>query len=226
MNAFYFLQSLFLIIAYATLDKFIKFFHTNHMNNFLFALAMIFTFSSNFVAGQSVFVIPNNASLYSEPNFESEVLIELEKGTNLEILTEEENGFLYVKYNETQGYIYYEFVGKTLDEQEKVLSYNATILNNSTVYSLTSNEKICDLEKGKRVFLYQGYDKDKEMLAIQFENEGEILFGLIRIEDVKPDGVNTALIVAISAIVAVVSIIIILLGITNKKRHKKLKKQT
>ena len=205
------------------LDKFIKFFHTNHMNSFLLALAMIFTFSSNFVTGQSVFVIPNYAPLYSEPNFESEVLIELEKGTNLEILTEEENGFLYVKYNETQGYIYYELVGETLNEQEKVLSYNATILNNTTVYSLTSNEKICDLEKGKRVFLYQGYNDDKDMLAIQFEKYGKILYGLVEIENVKPDGVNTALIVSITAIVAIVSIIIILLGITNKKRHKKLK---
>ena len=221
-----FSPNLFFIIAIAMLDKFIKFFHTNRMNNFLFALAMILTFSSNFVTGQSVFVIPNYAPLYSEPNFESEVLIELEKGTNLEILTEEENGFLFVQYNDMQGYIYYELVGETLNEQEKVLSYNATLLNNTTVYSLTSNEKICDLEKGKRVFLYQGYDKDKEMLAIQFEKDGKILYGLVEIENVKPDGVNTALIVSITAIVAIVSIIIILLGITNKKRHKKLKKQT
>lgn len=196
------------------------------MNSFLFALAMILTFSSNFVSGQSVFVIPNTAPLYSEANFQSEVLAELEKGTELKIVLEDQNGFLLVEYNDMQGYIYSELVGESTQEQDMVLSYNATILNDTKIYSLTTEEIICDLEKGKRVFIYQGYDDDKDMLAVQFEKDGKILYGLVKIEDVKPDGVNTALIVSITAIVAIVSIIIILLGLSNKKRHKKLKNQT
>ena len=78
-------------------------------------------------------------------------------------------------------------------------------------------------KKGTRVFLYEGYDKEKDFLALKFENEGEIVVGYVSIENLKPDGVNYALIVSITAIIALVSIIIILLNVTKKKRHKKLK---
>ncbi len=196
------------------------------------SLAMILSFAllspSNYAVGETVYVLTNTASLYSSPSLTSEIVFELEKGDELSLLDQSQvDGFYYVSYQDENGsyngYVFNECVGALENSQESVLSYNATILNDTDVYSLSTNERICTVKKGTRVFLYEGYDKEKDFLAIKFENEGEIVVGYVSIENLKPDGVNYALIVSITAIIALVSIIIILLNVTKKKRHKKLK---
>lgn len=195
------------------------------MKAFLLVVSVMMAVSGGYSAGDELFVIANSAFLYAAPSLSSERLLQLEKSETVTLISETENGFLQVEYNGVQGYVYSELVGEVLPEQDIIPTFNATMLNDADVFSLTSDEVIAHIQSGVRVFLYEGYDDEKDFLAIQFEEGGEVLYGRVRIEDVKPDGVNTALIVAITAIVAIVSIIIILLGITKKKRHKKLKSQ-
>lgn len=198
------------------------------IKSLLLALSFFSVMNFSPTVGDSIFVLSDSAYLYSAPSLTSEIVVELEKGDELSLVSSTQtDGFWQVVYQtdlETyEGFVYSELAGPVSDSQEVLLSCNATIINSTQVLSISSLEPVCQLEKGTRVFLYEGYDDSKDYLAIRFENDGQILTGQVRIEDVQPDGVNAALIVAITAIVAIVSIIIILLGITKKKRHKKLK---
>lgn len=192
------------------------------------SLAFMSSLSSPISVGESVFVLSNSAYIYSAPSFSSEKLLQLDRGDKLTLLSDElSNSFYYVSFEsadeELTGYVFSEIVGPLADSQEVVLSCNATILNSAAILALTDDTELCKLEKGKRVFLYEGYDKEQSFQSVKFELDGKIFVGRVKIENVKPDGVNTALIVSVTAIIALVSIIIILLGITKKKRHKKLK---
>lgn len=203
-----------------------------HTFNMFKSLAMVLSFAlispMNYAVGESVCVLTNSANLYLSPDFSSEIVVELSKDDELTLIDKNQiDGFYYVSFQDNdavfKGYVFNECVGVIENSQESILSYNATILNDTDVYSISTNETLCKVKKGTRVFLYEGYDKEKDLLAIKFENEGKIIVGYVQIEDVKPDGVNYALIVSITAIVALVSIIIILLNVSKKKRHKKLK---
>ena len=179
-------------------------------------------------AGEQVFVLANSTPIYTEASYSAEQLATAEFNDKLTLLSNEDfNGFYYISFSfEDQniaGYVPIEIVGEKAEEQDIVLSYNATLLNNAIIYSPTDDSQICTLEKGVRVFLYEGYNQKADYLAVRFIHGGELMIGRIRTEDVKPDGVNPALIVSITAIVALVTIIIILFGVTKKKRQKKLK---
>ncbi len=178
--------------------------------------------------GEHVYVLSDSCPLYSEPTYSAEQITELDFNEELTLLSDEiTNGFYYVSVtieNESQqGYVPAEIVGEKAEGQETILSYNATLLNDAVIYSSIDKSEICTLKKGERVFLYEGYNQKADFLAVRFWHENKITIGLIKTEDVKPDGVNPALIVSICAIVALVTIIFILFGVTKKKRHKKLK---
>lgn len=192
------------------------------MKFFLLAISFLVSSLGQYTAGETLFVIANTVSLYAAPNFDSEQVLTLKKNDEVVFISEEENGFLKVEAEGVEGYVYSEVVGKELPEQQVILSYNATIINKTDIIDQFSGEVICTVEPGKRIFLYEGYDTEKKYLAVQLEQNGDIIFGLVDINAVKPDGVNVALIVSLSAIVGIVSIMIILLGITKKKRHKRL----
>ncbi len=195
------------------------------MKAFILSLALLFT-PLSIGMGDSVYVLSNSCYLYEEPSYASVQLTELKYNEELVLLNEEAiEGFFYVELvkDGLKGYVPMEIVGEKAQAQDVIMTYNATVLNDTTIKSPVDNSEICTLEKGARVFLYEGYDKEKEFLAVKFIKDGEIFIGLININDVKPDGVNVALIISITAIVALVTIIFILIGITNKKRHKTLK---
>lgn len=197
------------------------------MKAFLLSL-LLFLSPLSASSGGEVFVLSNSTPIYAEASYSAEVLAEASYNDRLTLLSPEEvNGFYFISYSfdnsEVQGYVPIEIVGEKADEQELVLSYNATLLNKADILSPTDDTVLCSLEKGVRVFLYEGYNQKADYLAVRFIHGGELMIGRIKTEDVKPDGVNPALIVSITAIVALVTIIIILFGITKKKRHSKLK---
>ena len=179
-------------------------------------------------AGESVYVLSDSTPLYSAPSYSAEQIIELDFNQQLVLLSDETtNDFYYVSVtindDNFEGYVPAEIVGEKAENQESLLSYNATLLNDAVIYSAIDQSEICTLKKGERVFLYEGYNQKADFLAVRFWHDNKITIGLIKTEDVKPDGVNPALIVSICAIVALVTIIFILFGVTKKKRHKKLK---
>ena len=210
-----------------TFDKSFCLKHNKSMKSFLLSIILML---SPLLAGanKEVFVLADTTCIFEEASYSSSQLAELEYGDQLTLLEEEiTNGFYHVEFVENemaiQGYVPADIVGEKPDEQDVIIGYNASLLQDAEVLSLTDDKPICTLKKGTRVFLYEGYDKSLDTLSIKFYHEGKVLLGKVSTDAVKPDGVNPGLIVAIMAIVAIVTIIIILFGITKKKRHKKLK---
>lgn len=197
------------------------------MKSLLLSLMLLVSPLAASVGGE-VFVLADSTPIYAEASYSAEQLATAEFNDALTLLSNEEfNGFYYISFNLQDqiisGYVPIEIVGEKAEEQDLVLSYNATLLNNADILSATDDTVLCTLEKGVRVFLYEGYNQKADYLPVRFIHGGELMIGRIKTEDVKPDGVNPALIISITAIVALVTIIIILFGITKKKRHKKLK---
>lgn len=193
------------------------------MKSLLLALCLMVS-PLSLSAGEEVFVVANSANIYAEASYSSEVVISVEYGQALTMLDEQNfDGFYYVSVNSSalQGYVPADLVGQRVQDQDVVLSYNATILQNTQVMALTSDDVLCEIARGERVYLYEGYNRDADFLAVSFVKDGNVIVGRVNTDYINPDGVNAALIVSITAIVALVTIVIILLGISKKKQKKK-----
>lgn len=191
-------------------------------------LAFIMMFSPLSAASNEVYLLTDSAFIYAEADYSSEQLVEVSYGDKFTLeQTETTNGFYYITYVKGEvavtGYINADLVGEKAPAQDVVLSYNAKITADSIVYSITDDSEIGTIAKGTQVLLFEGYSNKKDYLPVKFVQGGKVVIGKVRTENVKPYGVNTALIVSLTAITALVSVALILLGITKKKRHKNLK---
>ena len=77
------------------------------------------------------------------------------------------------------------------------------------------------LQKDAGIKLLNGYDKKLEYTQIAFEYENEILTGYVKTENIKINGFNYFLLIAIFLIVIIFSTIIPIV-VKNWKRKKKL----
>lgn len=198
------------------------------MKALLLSLLMIVSpLSAN--VGSEVYLLTDSAYVYADADYASEKIAEVHYHDKFTIQdSETTNGFYYISFtlNEvaTTGYISADVVGENAPAQDVVLSYNAKMLNDSTVLNITDGSEICSIKKGQRVLLFEGYSNKTDYVAVKFVQDGKVIIGKVKTEDVKPDGINSALIISLTAITALVSVVLILLGITKKKRHKLLKK--
>ncbi len=198
------------------------------MKALLLSLLMIVSpLSAN--VGSEVYLLTDSAYVYADADYASEKIAEVHYNDKFTIQdSETTNGFYYISFtlNEVAatGYISADVVGEKAPAQDVVLSYNAKMLNDSTVLNITDDSEICSIKKGQRVLLFEGYSNKTDYVAVKFVQDGKVIIGKVKTEDVKPDGVNSALIISLTAITALVSVVLILLGITKKKRHKLLKK--
>lgn len=185
-------------------------------------------FSPLSATSNEVYLLTDSAFIYAEANYSSEQLAEVSYGDKFELEeTETTNGFYHITYIKGEvavtGYINADIVGEKAPAQDVVLSYNAKITRNSIVYNISDDSEVCKIKKGTQVLLFEGYSNKKDYLPVKFVQDGKVVIGKVRTEDVKPYGVNSALIISLSAIMALVSVTLILFGITKKKRHKNLK---
>lgn len=185
------------------------------MKSFLLSLMLLLS-PLSLEAGCELTVISDNCPIYETASFSSTIIETAVHGDKLEFI-EQAGNFYFVNFGEISGYVSMENIGQVQPPQDIILTYNATTLTDSPIYNPNNNEVIATIKKGTRVLLYEGYDKKSDFLAVKFNIDGKVMIGRIATENVKPDGVNVALIVSISAIVALVSIIFILFGITKKK---------
>lgn len=191
-------------------------------------LAFVMMFSPLSASSSDVFLLTDSAYVYAEADYSSEQLAEVKYGDKFTLeQTETTNGFYYITYIKGEiaitGYINADLVGEKSPAQDVVLSYNAKITSDSTVYSITDSSEIGTIKKGTQVLLFEGYSNKKDYLPVKFVQGGKVVIGKVRTEDIKPYGINSALIISLTAITALVSVTLILLGITKKKRHKNLK---
>lgn len=196
----------------------------------LFCLC-IFPLHNDYSFAQTKQIIINTSYsyLYKSPDFSEHYDFKI---NNQEILTctDYQNNFYLVSYTFDEvtytGYIPSEFASPYIEQQDVLLVYNGKIINSTQVYSASDASLMegIKLDPNHQVYIYEGFDSKKEFTKIKFSYNNQIVTGMVKTVDVKPNGINKAVIISLSIISALVGIILIMLGLSKKKWHKSLKK--
>ncbi len=182
--------------------------------------------------------IANYCYIYSSPSFTAEKVLDenFEEIVVLhkDILTLEENENGVVEYNGfykvlsvgeiaiSEGYIFSDFVTENLSQIETYPTFNATLKNDTYLFEVSGEEFTQTetlLEKGTRIYLYEGYDNDiNGYVAVAVKIGSGLQYGYVLKTEVSPDGINPAIIYAITIALACIGIITALLFMKNKKK--------
>ena len=136
------------------------------------------------------------------------------------------DNFYEVQYefneNLLTGYIPYEFASVYKPEQEVILSYNAKIISQTDVYSITNGLIIDDikLSPGHQIYIYESFDSKAEFTKAKFKYNNQVVIANIPTANLSPNGLNKGVIIALSIISALVGVVLILLGLKKKKKKK------
>ncbi len=177
-------------------------------------------------------------NLYSDANIKSDIIKKLDVGIVLNVDKEFLDDMFYkvslykIIEEASENDIAYVLKSHTLDSTinspEKKLDYNAQIKNdNSVLYTYDTNSKTyietnITLNKDTKVRILDGYDKNKEFTCISYQNkDGDIVSYYIKTENLKVNGINYSVIVAISTLITCAIIISIVFGIKGRKKHQK-----
>lgn len=189
-------------------------------------LAIVFS-SMSFAPAQEVSVISSYSYLYAQPSFTSEKIMDGEEelliyhGEKLTVI-EEEGDFVLVEYQSNlQGYIYKYYI-TTNSSQVVYPVFNGNVrIEGAVIYDIDGSPTEYRAHAGQEVYIYGGFNDDGDFTAVQLVLEdGNLYNGLIRTEDLSPDGVSSLLIVGISIIAACVTIILSLVFIKKVKKKK------
>ena len=186
----------------------------------------------------------NFCYLYEEPAFTSQKVLE-ENGEPLRIshkdkLSLELTNSIPTEYNDEYGMIFYkvesyagnvlpsayifsDFVAVGGNEIETYPAYNASINADTKLYLLNGEvmeESEIEIEKGERVYLYEGYNNELDYIPIAYQRGNSLQYGYVLKDVVAPDGVNPFIIYAVTIAIACIGIIIALLFMKNKKKKK------
>lgn len=176
-------------------------------------------------------------SIYSEANIKSNILkSNLEVNTILKVDTDFSDTMFYkislyeIIDSATQSDFGYILKTHTLDSSiespNKKLDYNAEVKNDGSMlyeYDYISNTYVETqnyLNKGTKIKILDGYDKNKEYTYISYENNGDIISLYIKTSNLSVKGINYSVIVAISTLFTCVIILFIVFGIKGKTKKK------
>ncbi len=190
--------------------------------------------TSEYVSGEGktqVQVIASQCYIFEEPSFDKAVLDEnneklvLKHGEKYELLNQESEEFVYIKYNEEiNGYVYSHYVTTNVLEQDVYPVFNASVVAQETqVFDLDENPiDGLKLLNGKEVYLYEGFHKKEPMTPICFVGEdGRLVYGLVKTTDISPYGVNAGVITGLVVAASCVTIILLLVFMKKSKKIKK-----
>ncbi len=196
-----------------------------------FAIFLPLQFNSGYVFADlgEVMVIANEVKLFEEGNFEKPILnqnnepVTIAHGEKLKVLEEENDNFIKVEYKEMQGYVYARYITFNILSQEVYPVFNASVeIDGCQVYDLDQTKIIAKLNKGKELYLYQGYNKQNDMTAVCFVGEnGKLIYGYIKTQELSPYGINAGVITGIVVAASCVTIILLLLFMKKTKKKKK-----
>lgn len=178
-------------------------------------------------------ICANMAVLYQSPSFSSEklenlphkteVFIESENNLPKEYINENYVFYKVLEYNGKEGYVLSDLVIKITNQITSVPNFNAQTNKECKVFYLQDTnfvESEITLERKHRIFLYKGYDKNREYTAIAFKYENEIVYGYLKTEDIAPDGINPVVITCVTISIALLGIIFAWLFMKNKKSKR------
>ena len=194
--------------------------------SFLLAIFMLFSNAFAIELNTSLTVTSTSCYVYTDSSFSSEKLkdeeneIVLHHGDKVTYLGEQDQ-FYFVKItDEKEGYIYKYYLA---NENSRIIypTFNASIREDCHLFDSSGNDTGIVITKNQRVFLYEGFKNKETFCPVQVVVDDQLYNGYIETKNIKPDGVNASLIIAISAISAVVTITLSLVLIKNRKKKKK-----
>ncbi len=207
---------------------------------FMFAvLSVVMPISSTYaLSDQQYCVVANRAVLYELPSFASEKLATIPLNAKVEIMfdgstekTYTDGDFTFYKvlqYNNGEslldGYVLADLVVKQKHTIETIPNFNAKTNTACSVYfangeTFEEHAEIT-LPKKHKLFLYEGFDKKKDFIAVCFVYENDVIYGFLPKQCISPNGVNPIIITCITLVIALLGIIFAWLFMKNKKAKK------
>lgn len=204
---------------------------------FVFAF-IFFVIASNFGgsvayaenASATYLICANAANVYQTNDLTSTILytlshkdkIEIElDGTEAKNYTYDNYFFYKITTPTKEGYILADFVVKTAETLQEIPNFNAKTNGQCTVYNEVEGEYVetsISLEKGHKLFLYEGYKSKAPYTAISFVFENQVLYGYVKTDSVAPYGINPAIITCAGLILAILGIMFTFLFIKGRKK--------
>ena len=195
----------------------------------VFLLSSNFPQENSFAEAQYIIINSSYSYIYKDTTRTEHYDLTIKNG-EMALLLEEADSLYKIsyKYDETEitGYIPSEIASIYKEDTIEIPVYNGKIIKTTEVLDI--NGLIIEdvtLESGHQIYLYEGFDSNKEYTKIKFCYQNQVFVGQVKTINLSPNGVNKAVIIAFSIITAIVGIIIILLGLKKNKWHKILKKK-
>ena len=175
-------------------------------------------------------VCANSANVYQSSDLNSSVLytlshkdkIEVEPdGTEAKVYTNLGYSFYKIVTEGKEGYILADFAVKMAETLQEIPNFNAKTNGQCVVYNKVGEEYIetsISLEKGHKLFLYEGYKSKNPYTAASFVMDNQVLYGYIKSESVAPNGINPAIITCACLILAILGIMFTFLFIKGRKK--------
>lgn len=217
-------------------------------NGLIFMLfAVFFAFFACFLPNSVAFadevnctyvVTANSAVVFEQPDFSSTKLATLKNKDEILLVFSgqnpeefEGNGFVFFKTSTTfetesgqmQGYVLADLVTPKTDVIVSIPHFNAKTNTTCKVF-LKENNEISEseimLEKGTKIFLYEGFNSKSQFTAMAFVHDNQVVYAYLETKNIQPNGVDPLIITCACLILAVLGIIFAWLFMKNKKAKK------
>lgn len=191
------------------------------------------TSSAYALSDQQYCIVANKAVLYELPSFTSTKLATIPLNTKVDIQFDGDTEKIYsdgtytfykvLQYNQLDGFVLADLIVKQKHTIETIPNFNAKTNAPCTVYYAngeTFEESEISLQKKHKLFLYEGFDKKKDFIAVCFVYENDVIYGFLQRQAISPNGVNPIIITCITLVIALLGIIFAWLFMKKKKTKK------
>ncbi len=197
-------------------------------NNFSYANAV------ENIEEQIYIVTSNKAYIYKQASLTSQKIaslkhkeeVILDSIENEIVIVTDENGFLFAHSN--LGYLLLNQLIRKNNNVTSVPNFNAKTNSACKVFFKDVNslyDSGINLEKGYKLFLYEGYNRKNEFTNIAFLHDNEVEYGIIETKFIEPNGINPLIIECAIIILAILGIVFAFLFMKNKKIKLKINKK-
>ncbi len=173
-------------------------------------------------------VVANSATLFESADFSSQKVATLSHKDFLKIELNgqepveygEEFVFYKAQFENIEGFVLADLVTPQTQTIVSIPNFNAKTNSKCNVFLKNDKyfiESETILEKHEQIFLYEGYDVDKEYTAITYVKDNEVLYGYLKTENIAPNGINPIIITCICIVIAVIGIVFAWVFMKNKK---------
>lgn len=205
----------------------------------MFACLAIFAPTSvcNAQVQEDTFVVTANvAVVYAAPDFSSAKIATLSHNSTIKLEMGENGATLFAhdgfNFNKTQtkfqfeesevvGFVLADLLTPQSDMLQSIPNFNAKTNASCKVLFKEENQFVESdilLEKGEKLFLYEGFDSKSEFTAISFLKDNQVRFGFLQTKYIKPNGINPLLITCGIVVLAVLGIVFAWLFMRGKNK--------